>query len=435
MRRERGSVGVVSPSCADQGIECAGGVQMRYIGLDIHRDFAEVAVVEPGHPVRSWGRIVVRPAELRAFAATLRNDDAVALEATINTWAIARLLGEHAGRVVTSNPYRTRAIAEAKIKTDRVDATVLAQLLAADYLPSVWEPDERTQMLRRLVGRRARLVQQRTRLRNQVHAVLHRNLVGGAPVSDIFGVRGQAWLRALLLPLDERSTIESALRLLEALATELHDADAELARLGRPDPAVGHLLTIPGVDAAVAMGVLATIGDIRRFGSPQQLVSISASTPGCISPAASRPTRGTSASRDGPMPAACSPRQRGRPPSPRDGSGPSSGGSARGGPQIAAVATARKLAVLAWYLLTRDEDYAWAGSALTATKLRRMELTAGPPHAAVAAAPGRRALRESVRRNGPSRLPPRSSTHASSAPGGCGHGTRVPQTGSDSLAR
>jgi transposase len=149
---------------------------MRYIGLDIHRDFAEVAVLEPGHPVRSWGRIVARPAELRAFAGTLRADDAVALEVTINTWAIAHLLSEHAGRVVVSNPYRTRAIAEAKIKTDKVDAAVLAQLLAADYLPEVWQPDERTQMLRRLVGRRARLVQQRTRLRNGVHAVLHRNL-------------------------------------------------------------------------------------------------------------------------------------------------------------------------------------------------------------------------------------------------------------------
>ena len=246
---------------------------MRYIGLDIHRDFAEVAVLEPGHPVRSWGRIVARPAELRAFAETLRSDDAVALEVTINTWAIAHLLREHAGRVVVSNPYRTRAIAEAKIKTDKVDATVLAQLLAADYLPEVWQPDEWTQMLRRLVGRRARLVQQRTRLRNQVHAVLHRNLVGGAPVTDIFGVRGQAWLRALLLPADERSTIESALRLLETLETELHAADAELARLGRPDSVVAHLLTIPGVDAAVTLGGLATIGDIGRFPTPQRLVS------------------------------------------------------------------------------------------------------------------------------------------------------------------
>ena len=353
---------------------------MRYIGLDVHRDFAEVAVLEPGHPVRSWGRIVARPAELRAFADTLRPDDVVALEATINTWAIARLLGGHAGRVVISNPYRTRAIAEAKIKTDKVDAAVLAQLLAADYLPEVWQPDERTQMLRRLVGRRARLVQQRTRLRNQVHGILHRNLIGGAPVTDIFGVRGQAWLRALLLSADERSAIESALRLLEGLQSELDAADGELARLGRPDPQVAHLLTIPGIDAAVALGVLSTIGDIGRFSSPQRLVSYLGLDPrvrqsgnqpaytGHISKQGRAHARGllteaawAAAKYPGPLRAFY-----GRVHS-------------RRGPQIAAVATARKLAVLIWYLLTRDEDYAWAGASLTATKLRKLELAGGAP--------------------------------------------------------
>ncbi|MGH2511645.1 MAG: IS110 family transposase [Candidatus Limnocylindrales bacterium] len=71
-------------------------------------------------------------------------DDAVVLEATANTWAIAELLAEHAGRVVVSNPLRTRAIAAAKTKTDQIDAATLAQLLAADYLPEVWQPDPAT---------------------------------------------------------------------------------------------------------------------------------------------------------------------------------------------------------------------------------------------------------------------------------------------------
>ena len=61
--------------------------------------------------------------------------DEVALEATGNTWAIATLLASRAGRVVVSNPVKTRAIAEAKVKTDKVDAEMLARLLAADYLP------------------------------------------------------------------------------------------------------------------------------------------------------------------------------------------------------------------------------------------------------------------------------------------------------------
>src|SRR2546425_1507038 len=149
---------------------------MRCLGLDVHKDFAEVAEALPGGAARPLGRIRTTPAELRAFAESLGPDDQVALEATINTFAIAKLLEEHAGRVVVSNPMRTRAIADAKIKTDKVDAAVLAQLLAAEYLPSVWQPDETTQMLRRLVARRAHIVRQRTRLKNQIHGILHRNL-------------------------------------------------------------------------------------------------------------------------------------------------------------------------------------------------------------------------------------------------------------------
>jgi transposase len=78
-----------------------------------------------------------------------------------------RLLQDHVARVVVSNPQKTRAIAEARVKTDKVDAQILAQLLAADYLPGVWVADEDTQARRRQVARRAHLVRQRTRLKTR----------------------------------------------------------------------------------------------------------------------------------------------------------------------------------------------------------------------------------------------------------------------------
>ena len=135
---------------------------VRYIGMDVHREFAQVAVVEDGL-VRDEGRIAVTPEALREWAVELRIDDQVALEATGNSDAIANLLTPIVGRVVVSNPSKTRAIAEAKVKTDKVDARILAQLLAADFLPPVWLPDDRTRALRRQVTRRAHLVRQRTR--------------------------------------------------------------------------------------------------------------------------------------------------------------------------------------------------------------------------------------------------------------------------------
>src|SRR5213596_515505 len=139
----------------------------RCIGLDVHRDFAQVAIWQAGL-VRQAGTFATTPEGVREFAAGLGPADEVALEATGNTWAIAALLASRAGRVVVSNPAKTRAIAEAKVKTDKVDAAILAQLLAADYLPAVWLPDAATSALRRQVLRRAHIVRQRTRLKNQV---------------------------------------------------------------------------------------------------------------------------------------------------------------------------------------------------------------------------------------------------------------------------
>jgi transposase len=126
---------------------------MRSIGLDIHRTFAQMAVVEDGL-CRDEGRIGVTPEALRDWEETLDPDDDVAFEATGNSDAIAVLLEPLVRRVVVSNPHKTRAIAEAKVKTDKVDARTLAQLLAADFLPPVWLPDDRTRMLRRQIARR-----------------------------------------------------------------------------------------------------------------------------------------------------------------------------------------------------------------------------------------------------------------------------------------
>lgn len=115
---------------------------MRYVGLDVGRDFAHAAVVDDRGVARKLGRFHMGE-EFAAFAATLGPDDAVALEASGNTWALAELLGRHAGKVVVSNPLRTRAIADAERKTDDIDAATLAELLAAEYLPEVWVPARR----------------------------------------------------------------------------------------------------------------------------------------------------------------------------------------------------------------------------------------------------------------------------------------------------
>jgi len=347
--------------------------------MDVHREFAQLAVLEDGL-VRDEGRIGVTPEALRAWADTLCPDDQVALEATGNSDAIATLLTPIVGRVVVSNPVKTRAIAEAKVKTDKVDARILAQLLAADFLPPVWLPDERTRSLRRQVHRRAHLVRQRTRIKNQVHAILARNLVPTPPVSDLFGKTGRHWLSQQVLPGDERSSVQALLRQLDFHGEELAIVDRELAVEAFADPVVARLMSIPGVDAIAAISIVAAVGDFTRFTSADKLVAYvglnpkvrqsgnSAPVHGRISKAGRAHVRGVlveaawSASRaPGPLRAFYQ-RVRGR----------------RGFP-TAVVATARKMTVLAWHLVTKNQDYAFARPGLLTHKRRKLQLAAGAP--------------------------------------------------------
>jgi transposase len=192
------------------------------------------------------------------------------LEATGNSVAIANLLTPVVARVVVSNPSKTRAIAEAKVKTDKVDARILAQLLAADFLPPVWLPDDRTRALRRQVTRRAHLVRQRTRIKNQIHAILARNLAPTPPVSDLFGTTGRHWLSTQPLSPDERSSVHALLRQLDFHGAELAVVDKELAIEALTDPVVARLMTIPGVDAIAAIAIVAAVGDFHRFPDPDR---------------------------------------------------------------------------------------------------------------------------------------------------------------------
>lgn len=123
---------------------------MRIIGLDIHRAFAEAVAWHDGK-LRRLGRVDMRRDLLTAFAEQLSPDDVVVVEATGNASAVTAVLAPHVKKVVIANPMQVRMIAHAKIKTDTIDASVLAQLYASGFLPQVWIPDEKTQALRRQV--------------------------------------------------------------------------------------------------------------------------------------------------------------------------------------------------------------------------------------------------------------------------------------------
>tara|TARA_R110002111_G_C5972852_1_gene370457 strand:- start:84 stop:584 length:501 start_codon:yes stop_codon:yes gene_type:complete len=151
---------------------------MRYIGLDVHKHFIEVCITDRKGKILERGKVNCQRDVLLEFATKkLRKHDRVALEATTNTWAVVDLIRPHVKQVVVGNPMKTRAIAEAKIKTDKVDAEVLAHLLRCDYLPSVWQPDEPTQTRRALLTHRNGLMSRRGRHMNRVQSMLARLMI------------------------------------------------------------------------------------------------------------------------------------------------------------------------------------------------------------------------------------------------------------------
>jgi transposase len=353
---------------------------VRSFGLDVHRDFCEVAICEDGR-VRSAGRVASSPDALQLFADRLAPTDQVALEATGNALRIARLLEPHVARVVVASTKDLKAISEARVKTDRLDARTLAKLLDADLLTECWVPDEDTRALRRRLGRRAQLVRQRTRCKNEIHAVLIRNLNGRPPASDLFGRKGRQWLAEQTLPVDERETVDGCLRQINFLDAELAQVERVIAQQALASEDTRRLLTVPGVNLASAATFMAVVGDVRRFRNPRKLVGYlgldpivrqSGSAParhGAISKAGASEARHmlteaafAAVATPGPLRAF---HQRVR---------------SRRGPQIAIIAVARKLAVLFWHLLTRGEDYAYGRPSLTEHKLRQIELLAGAEH-------------------------------------------------------
>jgi hypothetical protein len=284
----------------------------RCIGLDVHREFAQVAIWQGGL-VTQAGRFATTPEGVRAFADGLGPADEVALEATGNTWAIATLLASRAGRVVVSNPVKTRAIAEAKVKTDKVDAEILAQLLAADYLPAVWRPDPATAALRRQVLRRAHIVRQRTRLKNQVHAILHRNLIPRCPAADLFGHKGRRWLGEQDLPPDELAAATALLRQLDFHAEELRLIDTDLGQVALDRPEVRRLMT-SRVERRWRCRLWPRSGTSPASAPRRSWWPTSGSTRGCVSPAGSRPATGGSPRPAPRTPAGCWSRRPGRHP-------------------------------------------------------------------------------------------------------------------------
>jgi transposase len=126
--------------------------------------------------------------------------------------------------------------------------------------------------MRRRLARRSQLVEARTRVKNEIHAILIRRLKGRPDVSDLFGKAGRSWLGELELPIEERETLDSGLRQIDFLDGEIAAVDRVIAHDALNWPEARRLMSIPGVNLIASVTFLAAIGNIERFPDRRKLV-------------------------------------------------------------------------------------------------------------------------------------------------------------------
>jgi transposase len=262
-----------------------GGTEMKVIpantviGMDIgfRRSWCEARDTLTGEVLKEE-RVVNSPEEFQSFAEGLPHPIRLVMEATGNWQYLYECWVELVDEIQMAHPLKTKAIASARIKTDRIDKSTLAHLGMADLVPQAYIPPREVRNLREILRHRCFLVNLQTRIKNRIHTYLWK-LGMDSEVSDLFGRRGRAWLETVSLrePFDE--LLHQDLKVLEALQGEIKQATRTIERLAQEDPRAALLTPVRGIGKYSALLILAEIGDIARFPGPKPLVAFAGLCP------------------------------------------------------------------------------------------------------------------------------------------------------------
>jgi transposase len=251
---------------------------LQYIGFDIHKRYTFYTQMDASGRIQRQGKLPNTREALADFFADITEPAKVALEASINWYHLFDLTETLGVDTVLANPLRTRAIAEAKVKTDKVDSTILAHLLRADLIPPAYIPPREIRDLRELLRYRTDLVRLQTMVKNRVHAILLKHGYQ-CPYTDAFGVKGRAWLATLALRPVYQQALEGLLQVLAAVRNQIQQASRLIDAEARRTPIIDRLCTLPGIGHYTALLIPAEIGDVHRFPDPKRLVSYAGLAP------------------------------------------------------------------------------------------------------------------------------------------------------------
>lgn len=252
---------------------------MVHVGLDLHKKRTEMAVLDENGQVVDRGELEHGDkAEMGEYFRSIGRDGIATLEATRNWYWMVELLEECGLSVKLASPLKVRLIAEAKVKTDKIDAWTLAHLERTGFLPEAYIPSREVRDQRELLRYRLALVGIGTSLKNRVHALLDKLGIRHG-FADLFGKGGREFLAALELREVYRKTLDGYLASLDFIESQVKQATRDIRAMLKADPRAEALMTIPGVGQLTAYLLLSEIGDVGRFLSAKKLCAYSGLVP------------------------------------------------------------------------------------------------------------------------------------------------------------
>jgi len=242
-----------------------------YIGVDLHKKMCFVTVMDKEGKIKKQTEISTDADKVAKFFSKHTNA-AVAVESTMNWIPFYENLEGLGCKVVLSNPLATKAIAAARIKNDKVDSKILADLLRTNLLPLSYVQPREIRDLKELVRQRMSYVEMRTQIKNKIHSVLFKNNLKH-DFTCLYGKAGMIWLRQLELRDIYRQEMDRYLTTLDLLDKQIEELSATIMETAKTDYDCQLLMTIPGISYFTALVIKSEIGNIERFPSAKKLCS------------------------------------------------------------------------------------------------------------------------------------------------------------------
>lgn len=234
-----------------------------YIGVDLHKKTCYITVMNKEGAIKKQTEISTDADKVRKFFEKYQGMR-VAVESTMNWIPFYENLESLGLNVSLSNPLQTKAIASARIKNDKVDSKVLADLLRTNLLPTAYIQPREIRDLKELVRQRINYVELRTRIKNKIHSVLFKTNIKHE-FSNLYGNKGMGFLRTIELRGIYREELNRYLVTLELLNKQIKELEENIEKNAREDYDCKLLMTIPGISFFTALVVKSEIGDIGRF--------------------------------------------------------------------------------------------------------------------------------------------------------------------------